>query len=183
MLKTLKNLWEKSTSVAKGETKAVLGSFFFVFVLMSSYSMLKPIRDAMTSDWSDVEISQLWTFAFFFSFIAVAIHGFFASKISLKKLVPGVYAFFTLTFVVFYFLYRATPEQVPAGLVGAELEAYVSRQKLLGQSYYIWVSVFALFHISVFWSFMAQIYTKNSLAVSSHLLVRELVQGRSLDLQ
>ena len=49
------------------EIKAVAGSFFFVVLLMSAYYILRPVRDAMASDWSDAEVSWLWTLNFFIS--------------------------------------------------------------------------------------------------------------------
>ena len=44
--------------------------------------------------------------------------------------------------------------------LGITLRLSVFNEIFLGKVYYVWVSVFALFHISVFWSFMAQIYSK-----------------------
>lgn len=131
--------------VERNELLPVLGSFLFAFFLMASYSMLKPVRDAMASDWSDATVSSLWTGTFLFSFVAVSAYGWAASRISMKWLVPGTYAFFALTFIVFYAAYLTVSK---------------GSQVWLGQAYYVWVSVFALFHISVFWSFMTQLYTR-----------------------
>ena len=63
--------------------------------------------------------------------------------VEFRKLVPGIYAFFAATFVAFY--------------LGAES---VTDTKLLDQVFYVWVSVFSLFHISVFWSFMSDLFNK-----------------------
>ena len=158
------SFWQKSTNIKPKETKAVFVCFLFAFVLMSAYTMLKPVRDAMSSDWSDTAVSQLWTFTFLFSFVAVSIQGFFASRISLRRLVPGTYIFFALTFIVFYLFYQSVPEPVSEN--GAELASLdlSSKHSFLGQIYYVWVSVFALFHLSVFWSFMSQVYTKEQAA-------------------
>ena len=131
--------------VEPNELSSVVGSFLFAFLLMSSYSMLKPVRDAMASDWTDATVSTLWTLTFLFSFVAVSIHGWVASRVRMTVFVPGIYAFFALTFILFYLAYRSLPAEMIDGL---------------GQSYYVWVSVFALFHISVFWSFMTQMYTR-----------------------
>lgn len=130
----------------KDELAPVMGSFLFAFFLMASYSMLKPVRDAMASDWSDAAVSTLWTATFLFSFVAVAVYGWAASRVSLSRLVPGVYLFFASTFIAFYIAYLNTAQ---------------GGQIWLGQAYYVWVSVFALFHISVFWSFMSQMYTRD----------------------
>ena len=130
----------------RNELLPVIGSFGFAFFLMACYSMLKPVRDAMASDWSDTTVSTLWTGTFLFSFVAVSAYGWLASRVSMKWLVIGTYGFFSSSFIVFYIAYLAVAPQY---------------QALLGQAYYIWVSVFALFHLSVFWSFMSQIYTRD----------------------
>lgn len=134
----------KSTSkVEPGEIRATFASFLLVLTLMAVYYILRPVRDAMASDWSDAEVSLLWTINFFFSFAVVAIYGFFVSRVSLSKMVPGVYAFFAVTFVLFY--------------VASE---HIVDTAVIDKAFYIWVSVFSLFPVSVFWSFMADLYTK-----------------------
>lgn len=110
---------------------------------MLAYYILRPVRDAMASDWSDAEVSQLWTLNFFISTIVVAIYGVAVSKLPFKYLVPGVYTFFAASFVFFY-VYMAS----------------VSEKTLIEKSFYVWISVFAMFHLSVFWSFMSDIFNK-----------------------
>ncbi len=131
------------SKVEPHEIKATVLSFSLVMILMASYYVLRPVRDAMASDWSDAEVSLLWTINFFFSFAIVALYGFAASKISIRRLVPGVYLFFAISFVVFY--------------VGS---SFVDNRTIIDKSFYVWVSVYAMFPISVFWSFMADIYKK-----------------------
>ena len=125
------------------EIPAAALSFLFAFSLMAAYYVLRPVRDAMSSDWTDAELSWLWTLNFFISAAAVLLYGFVVSRIELKKLVPGIYIFFAVSFLLFYL---ATLGLSDTGLVD--------------KSFYVWVSFFALFHISVFWSFMSDIYSK-----------------------
>ena len=137
------NLFRKLSGVQPHEVKATFLSFLFVFTLMLAYYILRPVRDAMASDWSDAEVSQLWTLNFFISTIVVAIYGLAVSKIKFKYLVPGVYTFFAASFVFFYVFM-----------------ASVSEKTLIEKSFYVWISVFAMFHLSVFWSFMSDIFNK-----------------------
>ncbi len=136
-------LIEKALKMEKHETKAAFVSFAFVFILMAAYYILRPVRDAMASDWSDAEVSFLWTLNFFISTAVVAVYGVAVSKVKFQQLVPGVYAFFGLSFVAFYL-----------GI------AVVADRTLVDKCFYVWVSVFSLFHISVFWSFMSDLYNK-----------------------
>ena len=132
-----------ASKIEPNEVKAVLWSFLFIFTLMASWYILRPIRDAMSSDWSDAELSTLYTGTFVFSVIAVAIYGAACSRIRLGYVVPGVYAVFAVSFVAFFVLTRA-------GLDGV----------LLNKGFYVWVSVFSLFQVSVFWSLMADVFNK-----------------------
>ena len=94
---------KSATLIEKSEQKAVVISFSLIFVLMAAYYMLRPVRDAMASDWSNTEISVLWNIQFFLSLTMVAIYGAAVSKIKFRYLVPTVYGVFALSFVSFHF--------------------------------------------------------------------------------
>jgi len=136
-------LMRSLSAIESNEIKATFLSFAFVFILMAAYYLLRPVRDAMASDWTDAEVSFLWTLNFFISTAIVAIWGFAISRISFNKLVPSIYTFFAASFVFFYFATQSVGDRV-----------------LVDKGFYLWVSVFALFHISVFWSFMTEIFNK-----------------------
>ena len=53
------SLMRTVAQVEPNEVKAVWLSFFFVFTLMAAYYILRPIRDAMSSDWTDAELELL----------------------------------------------------------------------------------------------------------------------------
>jgi len=137
------NFLIRVSKIEASEAKAVFSSFLFVVVLMSAYYILRPVRDAMASDWSDAEVSWLWTLNFFISTAVVAVYGIAVSRFHFRLLVPGMYAIFALTFVVFYLLASNSVDRT-----------------LIDKSFYVWVSVFSLFHISVFWSFMSDLFSK-----------------------
>lgn len=134
----------RSASLVKErELNAVVSSFLFVVVLMSAYYILRPVRDAMASDWSDAEVSWLWTLNFFISTGVVALYGAAVSRFRFKLLVPATYSIFAASFVSFYVL-----------------GSFSADRTLIDKSFYVWVSVFSLFHISVFWSFMSELFSK-----------------------
>jgi AAA family ATP:ADP antiporter len=132
-----------ATKIEPNELSATLLSFSFVLVLMTAYFILRPVRDAMSSDWTDVELSWLWSMTFFISLIAVSIYGAAVSFVKFRSLVPGVYGFFAFSFFAFY--------------VGS---SYVADPVLVDKSFYVWISVFSLFHVSVFWSFMSDLFNR-----------------------
>jgi AAA family ATP:ADP antiporter len=129
------------SEVESNELKATLVSTLFVFILMASYYILRPVRDSMASDWTDSEVSFLWNINFFVSAGIVAVYGFAVSRIRLRNIVPAIYGFFALSFVAFYF--------------GISL---IHDRDLVDKVFYVWVSVYALFNVSVFWTFMADTF-------------------------
>jgi len=133
---------ESTTLIEANETRAVTVSFVTVFVVMAAYYFLRPVRDSMASDWSDPEISMLWNIQFFLSAGLVFVYGVACSYIRFRLLVPSVYIFYAVTFAAFAIGAKVLPESV-----------------LLDKSFYVWVSLFSLFHLSVFWSFMADTFT------------------------
>ena len=126
------------------EIRAAFTSFIFMFTLMVAYYTLRPVRDAMASDWSDTELSWLWTSTFLISMAAVAIYGSVIARMKFRRIVPCVYGFFSLSFVAFYLGTHMTDNPV-----------YIDK------TFYVWLSVFSLFHVSVFWSFMADTFSKD----------------------
>ena len=138
----LHSLVNKLLKVKRDEIPAAIMSFLFVFTLMAAYYVLRPVRDAMSSDWSDAELSWLWTLNFFISAGAVLLYGLVVSRVELRKLVPGIYIFFAASFLFFYLATH-----------------WFENTILIDKSFYVWVSFFALFHVSVFWSFMSDIYS------------------------
>ena len=121
----MKVLASKISDIRSNEWSATVLSFLMIFILMASYYILRPVRDALASDWTDVEISTLWTLNFFVGLAAVVIYGSIVSRIKFKFLVPGIYGFFGLTFFSFYLLNQ----------LGLDLN-------LVNKFFYIWVSFF-----------------------------------------
>jgi AAA family ATP:ADP antiporter len=136
-------LFRLATKIEENEIRATLLSFVFIFMLMFAYNMLKPVRDALAPEWSDVELASLWTINFVFSAIAVSLYGLAVSRLKLRNVIPGVYVFFAASFVLFYIGANAMVDS-----------AFVNK------AFYVWLSLFSLFHISVFWSLMSDLFTK-----------------------
>jgi AAA family ATP:ADP antiporter len=129
------------SDVESNELKATLASTLFIFILMASYYILRPVRDAMASDWTDSEVSFLWNINFFVSAAIVSVYGYAVSQVRLRNVVPVMYGFFAATFLAFYFSISLVTDRV-----------------LVDKLFYLWVSVFALFNVSVFWTFMADTF-------------------------
>ena len=140
----LSRLMKAVAQIEPNELRATLLSFAFVFVLMTAYSILKPLRDGLAADWGAVGLSVTWTITFIASVVAVTIYNAALSIARFRAIVPGIYVFFALTFLSLYIITERVDDPV-----------------WMNKGFYIWVSVFSLFHLSVFWSFMADLFNKS----------------------
>lgn len=143
MTNSLQRILSRACDIEEHEVRATLASFSLVLILMGSYYILRPVRDAMASDWTDAEVSWLWTFTFICSTFAVSLYGAAIARFNIRHLVPTVYGLFSASFLLFY--------------LGTQT---LSNSVLVDKCFYVWVSLFSLFHISVFWSFMADTFAR-----------------------
>lgn len=125
------------------EMRAVVLSFFYFFFLLGSYYILRPMRDAMGTVYGTDNLEELFTYVFIATFIAAPIYAWVASKVRLSRFLPWIYGFFVLNIFGFYLMFTSGLET-----------------RFVAAAFYIWVSVFNMFIISVFWSFMADIYSR-----------------------
>jgi AAA family ATP:ADP antiporter len=125
----------------QGEAMAMLWSFAYFFCLLCGYYMLRPVRDEMGIQGGVENLQWLFTGTFLTMLAAVPVFGWVSSRYPRRKLLPIVYLFFVANLLIFYVLlqFRIAPT-------------------FTAQAFFIWVSVFNLFVVSVFWSFMADLY-------------------------
>jgi len=129
-------------NVKPDELEYLIWSFIYFFSLLCSYYIIRPIRDEMGIAGGIENLHWLFTGTFVSMLAAVPLFGWIASRYPRKSFVPLVYYFFIANLLLFFFLFRSSLTH-----------AYVAR------AFFIWVSVYNLFVVSVFWSFMADIYS------------------------
>ncbi len=129
-------------SVKPAELRALLYSFAYFFCLLCGYYVLRPVRDEMGIQGGVENLQWLFTATFMAMLCAVPVFGWASSRFARAKLLPMVYGFFIFNIVLFYFLSRS--QLVPP--------------QYLARVFFVWVSVFNLFVVSVFWSFMVDLF-------------------------
>lgn len=143
------------------EFPPLLWSFLYFFFLLTGYYVLRPVRDAMGAandpsavfpvamvDWfaargvalGDYQVQALFTGTFIAMVLLQPVYGALVSRFPRRLFLPVVYLAFIACLLGFRFAFEA-------GLPGR------------GGLFFVWVAVFNLFAVSVFWSFMADIYT------------------------
>ncbi|MCP4300708.1 MAG: MFS transporter [Gammaproteobacteria bacterium] len=140
-------LFGKVLGLEQHEYVAVAWSFAYFFCVLSSYYILRPVREAMAVGSGPDTIPYLFIGTFITMLIATPIFGWVASRFPRRVFLPWVYLFFVSNIVIFWVVFSQA--------INADQE-YV----WLGRVFFVWLSVFNLFVVSVFWSFMADIYTR-----------------------
>lgn len=127
--------------VKPGEIRALVWSFAYFFFLLASYFILRPLRDEMGAAAGRDVLQWLFTGTFFAMLAAAPLFAALVARLPRRRFIPVVYRFFILNIAVFWLLLQSDAWRVETARV-----------------FFVWVSVFNLFAVSVFWSFMADLY-------------------------
>ncbi|HYH42479.1 MAG TPA: MFS transporter [Burkholderiales bacterium] len=127
--------------VRADEVRALLWSFAYFFCLLASYYVLRPLRDEMGIAGGVRNLHWLFTATFVVMLAAVPVFGALVARLPRRRFIPIVYHFFVLNLAVFWLLLTFGVDRVTVARV-----------------FFVWISVFNLFAVSVFWSFMADLF-------------------------
>jgi len=143
IIQFLARLIDRSTHVRPGEGQALFLSAAYYFLLMCAYYILRPIRDNMGAAGGVDNLAWLFLGTLTGMMLLHPIYGALVSKLPRRKFVPLIYRFFIANLVMFYIAFQVVD---PANAIWT------------GRVFFVWVSIFNLFVVSVFWSFMNDIY-------------------------
>jgi AAA family ATP:ADP antiporter len=115
-------------------------AFFFVMV---SYYIIRPVRDQLGGAVGSQSLPLFYAVVFGVMLLLTPLFGWLVSRFPRRQLLTWSYSFFIVCLLAF----------VPAFLAQDRIGA-----RALGVVFYVWVSVFNLFVVSLFWSFMADIF-------------------------
>lgn len=133
-----------SGRVQGGEWRAVVLSFVYFFCVLAAYYVIRPVREQLSAAVGSTQLPWFYGATFV---VTLALSPVFAALISRwprRIVVPVVYAFFIACLLAF------VPLFTHQGLLSP---------RMLGIAFFVWVSVFNLFVVSVFWSFMSDIWS------------------------
>jgi AAA family ATP:ADP antiporter len=123
------------------ERAAALWSFAYFFTLLAGYYVLRPLRDQMGIAGGVKNLPWLFTATFVSLLVAQPLYGALVAKLPRARFIPIVYHFFVANLALFWLLLT----------LGVETA-------IVARVFFVWVSVFNLFAVAVFWSFMADLF-------------------------
>ena len=123
------------------EVRALLWSFAYFFFLLAAYYVLRPVRDEMGIAGGVKNLPWLFTATFIVMLAVVPVFGAMVARIPRRRFIPLVYHFFVANILIFWLLLTYKVAMADTAKV-----------------FFVWISVFNLFAVSVFWSFMSDLY-------------------------
>jgi len=135
-------LWlGRAVPATRQERAAARWSFAYFFTLLASYYVLRPLRDQMGVAGGVKNLPWLFTATFVTLLVAQPLYGELVAKLPRARFIPVVYHFFVVNLALFWLLLT----------LGVETA-------IVARVFFVWVSVFNLFAVAVFWSFMADLF-------------------------
>ena len=128
--------------VHRHEVPALLWSFAYFFCVLAAYYIVRPVRDEMGVLAGVHKLPSFFLTVFLTMLAVVPLFGWAASRLTIRRLLPTIYVFFILNLIGFFIALQT----------GLNLTT-------LAPVFFVWVSVFNLFIVSVFWSFMADVFS------------------------
>lgn len=138
-----------------GELKLAVLAALFYFTVLCGYFFLRPVREAMGVSRGMADLRWLFAATSVVSLIIVLMFGGVVSRLDRRRFIPIGYLFVIVCLLIFAGLLIADGA-TGGGLVGTEAETTTSR--VVGYTYYVWLSVISLFVNSLFWAFMVDIF-------------------------
>ena len=130
-------------AIQRHERFAVAVAFVYFFCVLAAYYVIRPVRDQLSAAVGSTALPIFYAATFAATLLLAPLFGALVARFPRRRFVPFVYVFFIAGMIAFIPLFQWQDA------IGA---------RLLGSVFFVWVSVFNLFVVAVFWSFMADLF-------------------------
>ncbi|WP_252515167.1 NTP/NDP exchange transporter [Candidatus Pantoea bituminis] len=131
--------------VKSEEVQALLWCIIYIFCVLSSYYVLRPVRDTLGIDGGIHNLQWLFSATLIVILTLNIPFAALSRKLPRSCFIPLVYRFFIVNLVVFAGLMYWLP---------------IDERVWVGRVFFVWVSVFNLYVVSVFWSLVSDIFSR-----------------------
>ena len=129
----------------KAEEVRALGlGFIYYFLILSSYYVIRPIRDDFGAAGGIENLPWMFTGTLVTMLIANALFAALVARFSRRRFIPIAYRFLIANLLIFFVLLLTISK---------------GQQVWVGRAFFVWTSVFNLFVLSVFWAFMVDVFS------------------------
>lgn len=181
----LQNKIQGLTGVSRGETSITLASVLYFFAIICAYYVIKPVRGSLALELGAENMPLLNVLSMLSLVLCNAIYSIIVGKSRREVFIPAITRFFVFCLIVFWVIFtfavpiisssRAEGEAVDekslsemssgapptsAAILEVEEEKHQDLPRVvLIVSYFLWVNLYILFLVSMFWSFMNDVFS------------------------
>ena len=131
-----------AVDVKPNEIRALFLSFIYYFLILSSYYVIRPIRDEFGAASGVENLPWLFTGTLVVMLMANTAFAALVARFTRRRFIPIAYRFLIANLLIFFLLLLFFPRQ----------------NIWIGRAFWVWTSVFNLFVLSVFWAFMVDVF-------------------------
>ena len=119
----------------------VVVAFFLFFCVLGGYFAVRPVRETMGTILGRDRVANLWLATWIVSLAIVPIYGVIVAKVRRSVFLPLIYGFVAVALAIVAGVLQANPKSAA-----------------VAQFFYVFISVLSLFLVSVFWSFLVELF-------------------------
>ncbi len=131
----------RAAHIEPREAPAVVTAFLLFFCVLGGYFAVRPLRETIATILGGDRVANVWVVTSIGAVAIVPLYGWLVGRVRRAVLLPSIYGFVAVSLAAFGLLFRARPESLAVGAV-----------------FYVWISVLNLMLVSVFWSFLLEIF-------------------------
>jgi AAA family ATP:ADP antiporter len=134
-------LLSRLVTVEPRETRAFIAAFLLFFFMWAGYFSVRPVRETVATLLGRQQVADLWLYTGLFAILIVPLYGFVVAHFRRSTFLPWTY-----------------------GVVAAALAATgmlldtADFSPLLGKAFYVFISVVNMLLLSMFWSFLLELF-------------------------
>jgi len=123
------------------EVSAVVAAFCLFFFMWAGYFAVRPVRETIGTLLGRDQVADLWIVTALFSIFIIPLYGAIVARFRRSIFLPAIYGLVALVLAA-----------IGVAMQGGHISS------LLGKTFYVFISVVNLFLISMFWSFLLELF-------------------------
>jgi len=137
-------LLRRVIDVRPGEVAVLFWCWLYIFAVLSSYYIMRPIRDEMGVAGGVNNLQWLFTGTLVGMVVLNLPFAYLVKTLPRQRFIPLTYRFFALNIILFAALFYV---------------ADAAQTVWVGRAFFIWVSVYNLFVVSIFWQMNVDLFS------------------------
>jgi ATP:ADP antiporter, AAA family len=133
----------RSANIDPKEMPAVIAAFILFFFIFAGYFAVRPVRETAGTILGRDRVAHLFLVTWVASIAIVPIYGWLVARVRRSVLLPFIYGFIAVALAAVGLVLKSDPDNVHSM-----------------QFFYVMISVLNLFMVSVFWSFLLELFNK-----------------------